>query len=52
MVEAEPLDWVAKGDVVLSDRVLEGGAIGISGGRIAAIFEPGEAPPPLSLIHI
>ena len=44
--EAEVLDWVARGDLVLPDRVLEGGSLGVRGEKIAAIFEAGQAPPP------
>lgn len=34
-------DLLIRGDVILPDRVLRGGALATRGGRIAAIFEPG-----------
>lgn len=44
--DAGGFDWIARGDLVLPDRVVEGGSLAVTDGRIAAIFEPGDAPPP------
>ena len=38
------LDLLIQGDIVLPDRVLTDGMIGIRDGLIAAIFEPGATP--------
>jgi allantoinase len=37
-------DLVVRGDLVLEDRVVRNGALGITDGRIAAVLEPGERP--------
>lgn len=41
----EPYDCLIRGDLVLPERVAEGGAIAVAGGRIAAVLEAGESPP-------
>lgn len=43
-VDPERYDWVATGDLVLPDRVVENGSIAVANGRIAAVFDPGELP--------
>ncbi len=41
---SESYDWVATGDLVLPERIVENGSIAVADGRIAAIFEAGERP--------
>lgn len=41
----EPYDRLVRGDLVLPDRLVEGGAVAVSAGRIAAVLEPGESAP-------
>ena len=40
---SKPLDLLIKGNIVLPDRVVENGAIGIADGKIDAVYEPGQA---------
>ena len=44
-LDPAPTEWIAKGDLVLPDRIVEGGAIAVDGGRISAIYEPDQIPP-------
>lgn len=39
-----PPELVIHGDLVLPDRILAGGALGVADGRIIAIYAPGSAP--------
>lgn len=41
---SKPLDLLIKGNIVLPDSVLKNGAVGVSGGKIAAIYAPGQNP--------
>ncbi|QEC47561.1 dihydroorotase family protein [Baekduia soli] len=45
-----PYDLIVGGDVVLPDRVLEGGSVAVRDGRIAAILPPG-APAQATVVH-
>src|SRR5947207_2879563 len=40
-----PMHLVVRGDLVLPDRILRDGALGILGGRIAAVIDPADAAP-------
>ncbi len=42
----EPFDWVARGDLVLEERVVNDGSLAVADGKIAAILEAGEGPSP------
>ncbi len=42
--ETPPIDWLATGDLVLADRIVEGGTVAVAGGKIAGVFEAGESP--------
>jgi len=43
MAPAEPFDLLIRGDLVLPDRVLAGGALAVREGRVAGVLGPGAA---------
>lgn len=44
-------DLLLRGDLVLEDRIVDGGALAIADGRIAAVLEPGDALPEAAEVH-